>query len=85
MTRLRAHITTLFAISQLYHPQPQLNLPLRLGPRPTMAFAIPELLKGGDFDERIIGKMRGMEPDVCLAVTRKGGVVVQVPRIYAVR
>jgi len=50
-----------------------------------MAFAIPELLKGGDFDERIIGKMRGMEPDVCLAVTRKGGVVVQVPRIYAVR
>lgn len=36
-------------------------------------------------DKGLQNRIRGMEPDVCLAVTRKGGPAGQVPRIYAVR
>jgi len=52
-----------------------------------MAFAIPELLNSDDniADDELRAKIRGMEPDVCIAVTRKGGKAEEVPRIYAVK
>jgi hypothetical protein len=35
-----------------------------------MAFGIPQLVDTGD--EKLAAKVRGREPDMCLAVTEKG-------------
>ena len=50
-----------------------------------MAFAIPQLMKKDGQDETLLARLKGKEPDVCVAVIRKGGPADQTPRIYATR
>ena len=77
---------SLFAISQLYRPRPDLNhrqrdVAQKPDVRPTMVFAIPDRSKS----EEVRARMKAMGPDVCLAVTKRCGQPGQLPRIYAVR
>jgi len=79
---LNPFLAALFAVSQLYHPRLHLTpCPNHPTARQTMAFAIPESMRSKALEE----KTRGMEPDLCLAVTRRGGKAGELHRIYAVK
>lgn len=37
-----------------------------------MAFGVPAIVEGKDTDGGLAARMQGREPDLCLAITRKG-------------
>ena len=37
-----------------------------------MAFGVPAIVEGMDVDGGLAARMKGREPDLCLAITKKG-------------
>lgn len=44
-----------------------------------MAFGVPAIVEGRDLDGGLAARMKGREPDLCLAITKKGESTMKAP------
>ncbi|KAI9638484.1 uncharacterized protein MKK02DRAFT_42878 [Dioszegia hungarica] len=74
LPRLRSHFPALLAVSSQYRPQPEHTRPSASpsASQRTFAFAIPQLTADSEGNAELEAKIKGRQPDVCLAIKGKG-------------
>lgn len=72
LPRLLPRLPSLGIVSALYRPYSGYNLPASSSTSGSLAFGVPAIVEGKDQDGSIAKRVAGREPDLCLAVGKRG-------------